>query len=58
MADDKQPAIVIPKLEGDNSNWITYHDCLIIAIEGCNLNAHLASATITAAYTKSGQNNQ
>ncbi len=58
MTNNKQPAIVIPKLEGDNSNWVTYRDCLVIAIKGCILDAHLASATITAAYNKSGQNNQ
>jgi len=58
MTDDKQPTVVIPKLEGDNSNWVMYRDRLVIAIEGRNLDAHLASATITAAYNKSGQNNQ
>ncbi len=57
MTNNKQPT-VIPKLEGDNSNWVTYHDHLIIAIEGRNLDTHLASATITATYNKLGQNNQ
>ena len=30
MSDDKP---VIPKLDKDGSNWVTYRDCLILAVE-------------------------
>ncbi len=50
MNEDTRP--VIPKLEYDGSNWVTYHNHLLMAVEVCNLECHLDSATITAEYQK------
>src|SRR5882762_8818252 len=33
MTDDR-PAIVVPNLENDSSNWVTFHDRLTLALEG------------------------
>ncbi len=54
---DNRPAIVVPNLENDGSNWVTYRDRLTLALEGRNLECHLSSATMTASYNKSGQAN-
>ena len=56
MTDDR-PAIVVPNLEHDSSNWVTYRDHLTLALEGCNLECHLSLATMTTSYNKSGQAN-
>src|SRR6266404_766577 len=48
MSDDK---VATPKLEGDGSNWGTYHDRMHLILRLCKMGDHLTSATLTATYT-------
>ncbi len=54
---NERPAIVVPNLEHDGSNWVMYRNRLTLALEGHNLECHLSLATMTASYNKSGQAN-
>ncbi len=42
------------KMESDNTNWITFHDCLIWAICACNLDEHLTEDSVTDSYIQRG----
>ena len=46
--------ISITKLIADGSNWVTYRDCMLWAIDLRSLSEHLTNATITATYTTVG----
>ncbi len=48
MSNDK---VATPKLEGDGSNWGTYHDRMRLILCSHKLGNHLTSATLTATYT-------
>ncbi len=48
MNDITRPVII--KLEYNGSNWVIYHNCLLMAIEVCSFKCHLDLATITAEY--------
>jgi hypothetical protein len=46
--------ISITKLVADGSNWVTYRDRMLWAIDSRGLSEHLTNATITATYTAVG----
>jgi hypothetical protein len=46
--------ISITKLIADGSNWVTYRDRMLWAIDSRGLSEHLTNATITATYTAVG----
>ncbi len=48
MSDDK---VATPKLEGDGSNWGTYHNRMRLILHSRKMGDHLTSATLTATYT-------
>jgi transposase InsO family protein len=52
MSDDLK--ISITKLVADGSNWVTYRDRMLWAIDSRGLSEHLTNATITATYTAVG----
>src|SRR6266404_4308902 len=47
MSDDK---VATPKLEGDGSNWGTYHDRMHLILRSRKCGDHLSLATLTATY--------
>ena len=44
MSNDK---VATPKLEGNGSNWGTYHDRMHLILHLCKLGDHLTLATLT-----------
>ncbi len=48
MSDNK---VATPKLEGDGSNWGTYHDRMRLILHLRKLGDHLTLVTLTATYT-------
>ncbi|KAH9012681.1 hypothetical protein EDB84DRAFT_1642548 [Lactarius hengduanensis] len=55
MSDDLRT--MVTKLIADGSNWVTYRDRMLWAVESRGLSEHLTEATITAAYTGPGDVN-
>ncbi|KAF8259908.1 hypothetical protein EI94DRAFT_1466009, partial [Lactarius quietus] len=46
--------ISITKLATDGSNWVTYRDRMLWAVDSCGLYEHLTNTTITTTYTTAG----
>jgi hypothetical protein len=46
--------INITKLATDGSNWVTYRDRMLWAVDSRGLTEHLTNATITTTYTTAG----
>ena len=47
--------INVTKLVTDGSNWVTYHNRMLWAIESCSLSKHLTKTSITQAYKDMGE---
>ncbi len=52
MSDETK--ITVTKLVADGSNWVTYHDRMLWAVDSHGLTEHLTSSTITQAYQDAG----
>jgi len=49
--------ISVTKLIADGSNWVTYHDRLMWAIDSHNLSDHLTNLSVTQTYLDKGDVN-
>jgi hypothetical protein len=52
MSDDLK--ISITKLVADGSNWVTYRDRMLWAMNSCDLSEHLTNASMTQTYVDAG----
>jgi hypothetical protein len=51
----EEQKISINKLANDGSNWITYQDRMLWAIEDCSWSEHLTAMSVTTAYMNVGE---